>query len=74
MLRMFRPEVQALKKVFHSLPYALYSITVSNPYEEIVYIINTFFEINKENDWDKNKSMWNLILKGVVFIQILRWE
>ena len=49
MLRMFRPEVQALKKVFHSLPYALYSITVSNPYEEIVYIINTFFEINKEN-------------------------
>jgi len=41
-------DVLAIKNIFPFIPYCLRSFTTVNSYEEIIHIINTFFEINQD--------------------------
>jgi hypothetical protein len=49
MSRIFRDDILAIKKLFPFVPFSFRSITTVNSYEEILHIIKTFFEINKDH-------------------------
>lgn len=47
MASLFSNEVMNIKKIFPHTIYCLRSISTMSSYKEIIYVINTFFEINK---------------------------